>query len=90
MKDVPVIVLSDGESNVPVSSKHRMLSKNSTFVNNNEFKLSDNHKLPSIPKTLIDESTNDDVANSTDDDVANSTDVRDQFVNLILKNLHQL
>nr|GFA64859.1 hypothetical protein [Tanacetum cinerariifolium] len=61
--DVPVIVLSDDESDVPVSSKHRRLSKNSIFVNNNEesdedftirFKRSDTHKLPSIPKTLID------------------------------------
>nr|GEX14106.1 hypothetical protein [Tanacetum cinerariifolium] len=80
MKDVPVIVLSDGESDVRVSSKHRVLSKNSAFVNNNEesdedftirFKRLDNHKLPSIPKTLIDE--------STDDDVANSTDVKEYF-----------
>nr|GEV39093.1 hypothetical protein [Tanacetum cinerariifolium] len=75
MKDMPIIVFLDGESDVPMSSKHDRLSKNSNFVNNNEesdedftirFKRSLNHKLPFIPKTLIDESMDDDVANSTD------------------------
>ncbi|GKD34387.1 hypothetical protein Tco_1249896 [Tanacetum coccineum] len=36
MNDVPVIVLSDDESDVPVSSKRRRLSKNGYLVNNNE------------------------------------------------------
>nr|GEX48997.1 hypothetical protein [Tanacetum cinerariifolium] len=60
MKDVPVIVLSDGESESDEDFTIR-------------FKRLDTHKLPFIPKTLIHE--------STDDDVANSTDVKDHYKN---------
>ncbi|GKD10511.1 hypothetical protein Tco_1190196 [Tanacetum coccineum] len=57
LKDIPLIVLSDDDSDVPVTQKRRKLTKNGKFVNDNDINLisfDDENILPKYDINTLD------------------------------------